>query len=53
MKESLRSVFLNRQNTSILGTLGILNFRQFCEQPALLVKKNILPQDAQNSFVRN
>ena len=31
--------FLNRQNTSILGTLGILNFRQLSEQPALLVKK--------------
>jgi hypothetical protein len=30
---------LEGQSTSILSTLGILNFRQFPEQPALLVKK--------------
>jgi hypothetical protein len=37
--QSLDPEALDGQNTSILGTLGIFNFRQFSEQPALLVKK--------------
>jgi hypothetical protein len=33
------SRLLNRKNTSISGTLDILNFRQFSEQPVLPVEE--------------
>ena len=40
INESLRSIpnYKNGQNTKNLGTLVILNFSHFSEQPGLLVK---------------